>query len=326
MNKMYYNQLDNRWRYHPYPAYPGYEKATVGSAGCGPSCAAMVVSSAKEIIYPDAMCDISKEQGFREPGGTSDNLFWYIAERWGIEIEQIHSSYEALERCKNGWFVIMACGKGLWTTDGHYIVAVGAEGDKIEIFDSYLYQGKFDQYGREGKVEVRGTSCFVQIDTFKEYSNVQRLFAFKVQNEEKPVEPVAPDVPQTTVGQIKTYKKDTYMYDVSNLSGDGHYYLANTTVEILENLINVDKVRVRANGFIGYVYSIDIYKEDNSSSFEPYNRTVIAKIGLNVRTGPSTEYSIIRALPYGTEVTVYEERDGWVRIGDGEWVCASYLE
>lgn len=322
MGKIYYNQMDNRWKNHPYPAYPGYENKTIGTSGCGPACAAMVVSSAKEIIYPDAMGDIAREQGFRIPGGTSDDLFWYIAERWGIEIEQLHSSYDAFDRCKDGWFVIMACGEGLWTTGGHFIVAVGTEGDKIEIFDPYLYQGKFEQYGRQGKVEVRGTSCFVQIDTFKANSNVQRLYAFKVNTEEKPIEP---EVPQSTVGQTRTFNKYTYIYKNSNLSGEHWEYLPNTTVEILENLVDVDKVHVRQTGREGYIYSVNAYIEDGQ--IEPITKVmkVTAKIGLNVRTGPSTDYSIITALPYDTEVTVFEESNGWSRIGDGQWVCSKYL-
>lgn len=323
MGKVYYNQMDNRWKNHPYPAYPGYEDKTIGTSGCGPTCCAMVVSSGKEIIYPDAMGDIAIEKGYRVPGGTDDGLFWYIGERWGIPVEQIHSSYDAFERCMHGWFVIMACGEGLWTTGGHYILAVGTEGDKIEIFDPYLYEGKFDQYGRTGKVQVRGTSCFVQIDTFKEYSNVQRLYAFKVNTEKKPIEP---EVPQTTVGQVKTFNKDTIIYENSNLSGTQYNYLKNTTVVILENLVDVDKVHVRQTGREGYIYAINAYKEDGQTAPIEKVMTVTAKIGLNVRTGPNTDYSIITALPCGAKVTVYEERDGWARIGDGQWVCAQYLE
>lgn len=180
-------------------------------------------------------------------------------------MEQIHSSYEAFDRCKDGWFVIMACGEGLWTTDGHFIVAVGTEGDKIEIYDPYLYEGKFDQLGREGKVEVRGTSCFVQIDTFKEYSDVQRLYAYKVNNGEQPVNP---DVPQTTVGQVRTFNKDTLIYPNSNLSGEPWDYLANTTVVILENLVDVDKVQVRETGRVGYIYAVNAYLEDGQQ--DPY--------------------------------------------------------
>lgn len=109
MSKIYYNQADPRWASHPYPS-SSYPNATVKSAGCGPTCAAMVISSTKEIIYPDEMCDISRENGYRASSGTADALFDYICDRWGLEMEQIHSSYEALERCKNGWFVVMVAG------------------------------------------------------------------------------------------------------------------------------------------------------------------------------------------------------------------------
>ena len=177
--KVYYNQGDSRWGSHPYPA-PGYENATVKSAGCGPTCAAMIVSSTKETIRPDTMCDISKQNGYRVSGGTSDGLFTYVSQRWGIEMKRVYSSYEAHQACKEGYYVVICCGSGLWTTGGHYILAVGASEDKIEIYDPYLYAGKFDRYGRAGKVELIGNSAWVQIDTFKANSNAQRFYAFKV--------------------------------------------------------------------------------------------------------------------------------------------------
>lgn len=177
--KVYYNQADSRWANHPYTA-PGYENATVKTSGCGPTCAAMIVSSTKETVRPDTMCDISKEQGYRVSGGTSDGLFTYVANRWGIEMKRVYSSYEAHQACKEGYYVVICCASGLWTTGGHYILAVGASEDKIEIYDPYLYSGKFDRYGRQGKVELIGNSAWVQIDTFKANSNAQRFFAFKV--------------------------------------------------------------------------------------------------------------------------------------------------
>ena len=70
---------------------------------------------------------------------------------------------------------------------------------------------------------------------------------------------------------------------------------------------------------------VNAYKEDGQAAPIEKVMTVTAKIGLNVRTGPSTDYSIITALPCGAKVTVYEEREGWARIGDGQWVCAQYL-
>lgn len=184
MKKVYYNQADSRWATHPYPSKSS-PKATIKSGGCGPTCAAMVVSSCKETIKPDKMGDISRANGYRVNGGTAFSLFSYVAKKWNFKTKTVKSSYEALQACKDGYFVVILCGTGLWTTGGHYILAVGASGNKIEIYDPYLYKGKFDRYDRKGKVELKGNSCFVQIDTFKKYSNAHNFFAFKME-EPKP--------------------------------------------------------------------------------------------------------------------------------------------
>ena len=247
MGKVYYNQADPRWASHPYPSQelPG---ATIKSGGCGVTCAAMVVSSSKEIVRPDTMGDIARENGFRPNGGTAWELFQYVADRWGLETREVRSSYEALQACKDGYFVIILCSAGLWTTGGHYILAVGARGDQIEIYDPYLYAGKFNSRGRQGKVSVEGNSCFVQIDTFKQNSEAHAFFAYKINSDAQPSpEPSAP-----ASKYVNTQSKN-----------------------------------------------------------------------LNVRNAPNGD--VIGSLPKGTQVLVYEESDGWSRIGDGKWVSSSYL-
>ena len=247
MGKVYYNQADPRWASHPYPSQelPG---ATIKSGGCGVTCAAMVVSSSKEIVRPDTMGDIARENGFRPNGGTAWELFQYVADRWSLETREVRSSYEALQACKEGYFVIILCSAGLWTTGGHYILAVGARGDQIEIYDPYLYAGKFNSRGRQGKVSVEGNSCFVQIDTFKQNSEAHAFFAYKINSDAQPSpEPSAP-----ASKYVNTQSKN-----------------------------------------------------------------------LNVRNAPNGD--VIGSLPKGTQVLVYEESDGWSRIGDGKWVSSSYL-
>ena len=202
MAKIYYNQMDSRWANHPYPA-PGYEDKTCGTSGCGTTCGAMIVSSCREIITPDVMCDISRENGYRVPGGTADGLFSYIAKRWEIEMKTLHSSYEAHQACKEGYFVVICCASGLWTTGGHFILAVGANDTDIEIYDPYLYNGKFDRPGRQGKVRLEGVSAWVEINTFKANSNAQRFYAFKV-NDGQEVEPVQPTTPQPKTAWVNT--------------------------------------------------------------------------------------------------------------------------
>lgn len=47
--------------------------------------------------------------------------------------------------------------------------------------------------------------------------------------------------------------------------------------------------------------------------------------GLNIRKGPGTNYPIVTALKNGTQVTIYEEKSGWFRIGTGKWVSAKFI-
>ena len=85
MNRVYYNQADKRWANHPYPS-TSYPKATIKSGGCGPTSAAMIVSSLKQTIYPNEMGDLFKSNGFRAATGTSGNAFNWIAKKYGLEM------------------------------------------------------------------------------------------------------------------------------------------------------------------------------------------------------------------------------------------------
>ena len=68
MSKVYYSQADPRWAYHPYTCdVDGYRDTTIKSSGCGVTCGAMVISSSRQIIYPDEMGDIAMANGYRVP-------------------------------------------------------------------------------------------------------------------------------------------------------------------------------------------------------------------------------------------------------------------
>ena len=218
MAKIYYNQMASRWANHPYPA-PGYEDKTCGTSGCGTTCGAMIVSSCRETITPDVMCDISRENGYRVPGGTADGLFSYIAKRWEIEMKTLHSSYEAHQACKEGYFVVICCAAGLWTTGGHFILAVGANDTDIEIYDPYLYNGKFDRPDRQGKVRLDGVSAWVEINTFKANSNAQRFYAFKVNDGQEIVEPEKPVTPQPKAAWVNTSSMPLNVRNSANVIG-----------------------------------------------------------------------------------------------------------
>lgn len=273
MNKVYYNQADSRWASHPYTA-PSYPNATIKTSGCGVTCGAMIISSCKETIYPDAMGDLAKANGYRVDGGTADGFFSFICEKWGLEIERIHSSYDALEKCKNGYFVVMCASKGLWTTGGHFILAVGARNDEIQIFDPYLYNGKFNVYGRaSANVSVEGTSCYVQIDKFKQYSNIQRLWAIKVSDTNNIEEPVTPNT-----AEIKYVSTNGAGLNVR--SGRGTQYSITTTLAKGTQVMVYDIVdgwaRIGSNMYVSAQYLSDT-KPSTSQPAQSYNRGTVGQ-------------------------------------------------
>jgi|GEM_PF-1246316 len=48
--------------------------------------------------------------------------------------------------------------------------------------------------------------------------------------------------------------------------------------------------------------------------------------GLNVRTGIGTSNPAVRKLSLGTKVKIYEEKDGWMRISENEWVYGKFIQ
>ena len=249
--RVYYSQLDSRWRYKPYTSC-GNSKQTIGTSGCGPTSAAMVVSSIKGVVYPDTMADLYVKNGFRTANnGTYLSAFQWTANYYGIEFTRTSNLDTAVNLLNNGYIMVASCGSGLFTTDGHLIAIMGISGDTLIIHDPFLYNGKFDINGRSGKVTVSGTTVYCSIENFRNYANCSNFFAYKTNGGSTPVTPT-PSVTTTT-------------------------------------------------------------------------KYVSTKAGLNVRSGPSINYSIIRTLPVNTQVTVYEDSNGWSKIGEGQYVSSQYL-
>ena len=170
MNRVYYNQADKRWANHPYPS-TSYPKATIKSGGCGPTSAAMIVSSLKQTIYPNEMGDLFKLNGFRAATGTSGNAFNWIAKKYGLEMTKTVYIAKAVECLQRGGVVVALCSAGgLFSTGGHFIVLSEIRGNNLIVFDPYLYNGKFKN-GNRKCVTVKGNEAIVSVDNFKKYCN-----------------------------------------------------------------------------------------------------------------------------------------------------------
>ena len=249
----YYSQIDSRWKKDIYSSVGDYSQ-TIGSSGCGPTSAAMVVSSIKGNITPKEMADLYVQYGYRSKNsGTYWSAFKWTADVFNIEYKETGNFDNAINALKDNNYVVVSCGAGLFTYGGHYIVIVGVDGDNLKIYDPYLYSGKFDVSTRRGKVVVNGNTVYCSINNFKKYANYKQFFCYK--------------------------------------------YNPNTV-----NTSNSTDTQVSTSTYIRYV-------KVNTS--------------LNVRDLPNG--SKIGSMKNGTEVTIFETRGMWARIGKNRWVSVAYL-
>lgn len=175
----YYSQLDNRWRYNMYSGV-GDSSQTIGTSGCGPTSAAMVVSSIKGNITPDQMANLYVNYGYRSANqGTYWSAFKWTADVFNIGYSECYKLDDAVAKLKDNHYIIASCNQGLFTYGGHFIVLTGVEGDYIKVYDPYLYNGKFNVSSRRGKATVSGNTVYVSIENFRAYANYQKFFCFK---------------------------------------------------------------------------------------------------------------------------------------------------
>lgn len=175
----YYSQIDNRWRYKMYSSV-GDSSQIIGTSGCGPTCASMVVTATKGTITPPEMCDLFVKYGYRSANnGTYWSAFRFVADTFNIGYQETTDIQRALQLLESQNYVVASCGNGLFTTGGHFILLTKVENGMIEIYDPYLYAGKFDTATRRGKAVVEGNKVYVSVDNFKKYANYKGFFAYK---------------------------------------------------------------------------------------------------------------------------------------------------
>ena len=78
-------------------------------------------------------------------------LFRFVADTFNIGYQETTDIQRALQLLESQNYVVASCGNGLFTTGGHFILLTKVENGMIEIYDPYLYAGKFDTATRRGK-------------------------------------------------------------------------------------------------------------------------------------------------------------------------------
>lgn len=112
----YYSQIDSRWSSHSYTSCGNYSQ-TIGTSGCGPTCASMVVTATKGTITPPEMGDLFVKYGYRSfNNGTYFSAFRFVADTFNIGYEETYRLDDAVNLVRNNHYVVVSCANGLFTT------------------------------------------------------------------------------------------------------------------------------------------------------------------------------------------------------------------
>ena len=286
----YYNQTDSRWNNHMYSSV-GDSSQTIGTSGCGPTSAAMVVTAIKGTITPPEMGDLFVNYGYRSASnGTYWSAFRWVADVFDIGYQECSSLDTAVNLVRNNNYVIVSCANGLFTTGGHFIVIVGIDGNTLKIYDPYLYAGKFDTSTRRGKVTVSGNTVYCSIDNFRNYANYKGFFAYKHSGN------VQENTSNVVTANYTRYV-NTNSKNLNVRSGAGYYSIIGslrkgTAVAVAETNGNWSRITSPINGWVSSRY-LSSYSSSNTTRYRTgkYKVTRVSKNSvLCVRSGPSTKY------------------------------------
>lgn len=164
MKPVSYLQTDKKWKNVSYSVKG--EKTTIGRAGCGPTCGAMVVATLKDkSVTPVEACKFSLDNNYKaKNSGTYANFYPAFFKKYGITCQILWSSAESQDKkvtqaLKDGNWVIASMGKGLWTNGGHYVLAYGTDGTNVFINDPASTKearthAKLSQFLKESKYYI----------------------------------------------------------------------------------------------------------------------------------------------------------------------------
>lgn len=289
----YYNQTDYRWKNHMYSSI-GDSNQTIGTSGCGPTSASMVVTAIKGTITPPEMGDLFVQYGYRSANnGTYWSAFRWVADVFDIGYQECSSLDTAVDLVRNNNYAIVSVGNGLFTTGGHFIVIVGIEEDTLKIYDPYLYAGKFDTSTRRGKVTVSGNTVYCSIDNFRNYANYKGFFAY--QHSGNVQENPGNVTTSTYTRYVSTNSKNL---NVRSGAGTGYRVIGSlkkgTAVTVAESNGSWSRITSPVSGWVSNSY-LSSYTGSSVSAEYTIGKYKVTNVSRNsvlcVRTGPSTKYS-----------------------------------
>jgi hypothetical protein len=135
MKPVYYNQYNDPWDDFLYPSAT-HPKATVESGGCGITCFAMIRATFDDPKFtPKESAQLALALNDRGLEGTEDEFFMHAAAKYKYEFSQTKDIKAAIEALKNGKLIVCRMKDWFKLGAGHFILAWGVSGNKIQIHD-----------------------------------------------------------------------------------------------------------------------------------------------------------------------------------------------
>ena len=126
-------QWDAQW------GYEKYGSSYLAVTGCGPTCLAMVgyYLTGDETMTPDKIAAFAQKEGYYASGyGSSWTLISEGAQKLGLAAKELPLVKKKLVTAlESGNPIILALGKGDFTSSGHYIVLTGVEDGAFRVND-----------------------------------------------------------------------------------------------------------------------------------------------------------------------------------------------
>lgn len=170
----YVNQLEHRYlRYSSNTSHPEKDHMTHGTfarSGCGLASLIMVA----DWLLPNSQFDLrdavqlSYDTNANRNAGTDMRYIAPVfAYKFGLELEFSDDIADVI-RCVQTGGAVVALSRGdregytgVFTHGGHYMAVIGMDRQgRLMILDPSWKEGKFDEAGREGKVEVKDKICY----------------------------------------------------------------------------------------------------------------------------------------------------------------------
>lgn len=126
-------------QWDPMWGYRRYGSGCIGQTGCGPTCLAMAgyFLTGDDSFNPAAVADFASENHYYASGyGSSWTLISEGGEKLGLTVKELPLvKKKMVDAVTNGHPVILALGKGDFTSSGHYIVLTGWKDGAFQVND-----------------------------------------------------------------------------------------------------------------------------------------------------------------------------------------------